>query len=229
MADHFMLWFAVAQLLLIGLSLYVLRIENEYRDEFSLPLATVKSSLLSIVVACSTFSVLAVVSKSSLVALNLVSMAVAAAALRGVWRIDRICLLIPNRLQLMGTLAGLLFLVVQIISGEPGRDVLFEAFFGLMMVSFMWGLSYVYLRLRGSIGFGLGDTKLLAWLALFVGRRMSDVILTAIFLGLLWLLGLAVKKSIKEKRISFPASQEAFAFGPSIVWAAILVEIFHYA
>ncbi|MCX6124821.1 MAG: prepilin peptidase, partial [Proteobacteria bacterium] len=168
-------------------------------------------------------------SQSRLTALALPSIGLAGASLRGIWRIDRQCLLIPDRLQALGCAAGLYYFGAFIATGEPWRDQSLELAIAFALVGLMWALSASYLRVRGAVGFGFGDIKLLGWLAFFVGKRMIDLILYSIVIGLVYLLVSTAVKSIKAKRIMLPGSQDAFAFGPAIVLAVIAEALLHDA
>ena len=226
---NFALWLIAALVTAGAASIYTIRIENQYRQEFELEPVDLKASLPSLVMMLGVIVMIAWESQSRLTAIALPAIGLAGASLRGIWRIDRQCLLIPDRLQALGCAAGLYYLGALIATGEPWRDQCLELGFAFALVALMWALSAVYLRMRGAVGFGFGDIKLLGWLSFFVGKRMIDLILYSIMIGLVYLLVSTAVKSIKAKKIMLPGSQDAFAFGPAIVLAVIAEALLHYA
>lgn len=227
--DNIWLW-SVTSLALYSLtSWYIRRIEFAYRTAFHAPLPPRSQEWLSFLTTLACVSGLAYLSRDRLVASALPSWALCAAALRGVWRIDRICLLIPDRLQILGVVSGFLFLMVQVLSGESLKELLLQLSFAWGVVLLLWLLSAAYFKLRGVVGIGMGDIKLLAWLSLLVQTRIVDVIFIAIIIGVSQLILTSIVKSFQKKSLTLPLGTQAFAFGPAIVLAVVLREWAHYA
>ena len=76
---------------------------------------------------------------------------------------------------------------------------------------------FVYQKIRGRIGIGLGDIKLLAWLSLFAGTNIVDVITYSVAIGICFLLLKSTWSSIRARKLTLPVASQAFAFGPAIV------------
>lgn len=222
------IWIAVTTAVYAALSFYVVRLQNQYSEQFQQTKVSFKQSLPSLIVGGAALIVLCALARNRLSQECFIALAIAAASLRGVYLVDRQLLIIPDRLQLLGLCGGLLYVVFLIRSGEDMKMVLLETGFSLLMVVLLWVLSFIYLKLRQSVGFGMGDIKLLGWLSFFVGKRMADVILMAIACGLIHLFLVAVKNSLKEKKLVLPKGQEAFAFGPSIVIGVVLESMVNY-
>jgi len=227
--DHIVIWGIISFALYAGLGLYFCRVENFYCRELGISLPSRRDQLIGVVAGGVCFSIIVVLSRQRLVAACLPGFAVATASLTAVWRIDSICLIIPDRVQLAGLTAGGYFLLIQGYSEGGLRELFLKTAAGLLLVGLLWGLSSAYMRLRGSIGLGFGDIKLLAWLSLFVGPAVSDVIMISIGIGILQLVTKSLYKSIRAKQWTLPDSQQAFAFGPCIVLAAVIREIVSYA
>lgn len=222
-------WYIVAAIIFILMSWLSHRAENIYRVIFAQETISLRDSFISILFFFFSFVVVGWYSQSKIPHAALISIAAAAGILRGVYRVDRLFLVIPDRLQLAGLIAGISFVTILALSGEPREPLITETLFALGMVGLLWLLSYVYLKIRGTIGFGLGDVKLLGWLALFTGKRMSDLILIAIALGITQLMLTAAKFSFQERKLTLPKGQDAFAFGPAIVVAFFIEALLHYA
>lgn len=221
-------WLFLAVAVYGGVSVYVHSIESQYRLQYHRPLTTWKRALPSHLVSIAGLLLLCWIARLRMPFPCFLTFAIAAASLRGVFTIDRLLLIIPDRLQLIGAAAGLAFLFLFIGSGEDGKMVLLETGFALAMVLLLWLLSYVYLRIRNSIGFGMGDLKLLAWISLFVGKQMPDVILTCIGIGIAQLFIISAWKTIKLRKLTIPKGKEAFAFGPSIVLGVLVESLIYY-
>lgn len=222
-------WYGAAfvfYLMALGLSFQA---ETTYRKIFAMPPITRLNMILPSLTGLIALAALIISSHQQLPTAALACFATACGSLLGVYRIDRLLLIIPDRLQLLGSVAGVFFLIVIAVSGEELNQLGLEVLFALAMVLLLWGLSYLYLRIRGTIGFGLGDIKLLAWLALFTGKRMPDLILIAIGFGLLGLVLSIIKHLIRERELRLPKGQDSFAFGPAIVLAFLTEELIHYA
>lgn len=66
-----------------------------------------------------------------------------------------------------------------------GRDAWLEGVVaGLVTLSVLGGFSLIYERRRGAVGLGLGDVKLFAALALWLGAATPWMVLTSMILGL---------------------------------------------
>jgi prepilin signal peptidase PulO-like enzyme (type II secretory pathway) len=223
------IWIPVTFVFYLITTIFTQYVENDYRQQFSMSKVDYAQKKISILVGAIALSIIIYLSQTKLPGTVLPSLGIAAAILCGVYQVDRILLLIPDRFQVVGTFTGILFISLLMVSGEDHVQLMIEAGFALLMVGLLWLMSYIYLRVRGTIGFGLGDIKLLAWLALFVGKRMPNLILIAIFLGICQLGFKTIQSSLKEKKITLPGGQAAFAFGPSIVFAVFIEAIFFYA
>jgi hypothetical protein len=152
----------------------------------------------------------------------IISYSIAGAVLRSIWIIDRACLLIPDRLQLLGLLSALSFLGIQLYFGAHWDEAFLEIGFAIGQVALLWLLSIAYFKVRKTIGFGLGDIKLLGWIAIFAGQRLTYVIVGAIGLGILTLAVVSIKNSIQNRRLTIPSGTDAFAFGPQIIAALVI-------
>ena len=91
-----------------------------------------------------------------------------AAALIAVIFIDIDHHIIPNSITLPGLLAGLALSLFAPQLGVGFRDALLGA---LVIGGGLWGLSAGYEWLRGQIGLGMGDVKLMAMLGSFLGLQ----------------------------------------------------------
>ena len=227
--DNIYIWIPVALFVYIGFSIFSVKIENDYQIKFEREKTTWKAAIPSIVCFLIALVTLFAKAKNLQVAASYVPFAMAFAALRTVWVIDRMVLLIPDRAQVIGATAGMLYVGIQCLSGENKSELFLSLAAGLGMVFLLWLLSVIYFRMRGSIGFGFGDIKLLAWLSLFVGSRMSDLILISIGLGIVNIIISTVFKSVDDKKVKLPALQDSFAFGPSIVLGYLILEFIRYA
>ena len=221
-------WYEVAALFYIVALILSFKTENTYRRIFAMPPIALMQTIPMGVIGFIALVSLYWLSHERLPSPAAVPFAMALGSLVGVYRVDRLLLVIPDRLQIVGALSGVLFLLILCVSGEDKDQILLETLFALAMVALLWGLSYVYLRIRGNIGFGMGDIKLLGWLSLFTGKRMSDLILIAIGFGLLHLLLMTIKNSLASRKLSLPKGQDAFAFGPAIVLAFLTEELIYY-
>lgn len=79
----------------------------------------------------------------------------------------------------------------------------------------MWALSEAYERLRGQIGLGMGDVKLVAMLGAFLGLQPAlEIIVLGSCLGLVWgLFLIAFRGADRLTRIPF---------GPALASAALI-------
>ncbi len=215
-------------ILYASIGFYVLKVENDYRREFELPIRTLRQIKWSLILGVVGMTIYHCMSNARIPITAAPFLWVAAASLVGVWRVDRVLLLIPDRYQLIGLLSGICYVLAMIQSGEEATDLLTEVGFALLLVGLLWLLSIAYEKLRGTVGFGFGDTKLLAWLALFVGKRMPNLIVIAVLIGILTMVAHVLKQGIKEKKWALPRGQDAFAFGPAIVVASFLEGLLFY-
>lgn len=228
MSKEFLLANVIGLFLYVGISFYALRIENDYQKLFSLPHKTFKDLLPALGIGLLAAFVYSYVSQERITAIAIPFMWSASASLRSIYTVDRKLLVIPDRLQMIGLLSSIGFVSALIYSGEDPRATFIEIGFGMAMVALMWILSIVYERLRGTIGFGFGDTKLLAWLALFVGKRMPNLVMLSVLIGLVFLAVHTIGAGLKAKKWALPKGQDAFAFGPAIVWAVLIDGVFYY-
>ena len=221
-------WAAGSFLGYFALQVPILQVENEYLEHFQQPKKNWKDIWLSTVVGVVSFLVLGWLTRLRLPASTVPCVAMAAASLVGTWRVDRRLLLIPERYQLLGLVSGLLYTAALLVTGEHWISVFSEVGFGWLLVGLLWLLSHLYFRIRGTIGFGFGDVKLLAWLAFFNGKRMADVVLVAMALGISALALSATNRSLKARKLELPRGQDAFAFGPCIVLAVLIESLYYY-
>ena len=136
-----------------------------------------------------------------------------ASALVAVTLIDADHRIIPNEITYPGIPLGLA--LAWLVPGPP----LVDAVLGLVIAGGMlWGLSAAYERLRGQIGLGMGDVKLVAMLGAFLGLQPAlEIIVLGSLLGLAWgLFLIAFRGAGRLTRIPF---------GPALACAA-LVQIF---
>lgn len=162
-----------------------LKIENDFRAEFKKDLVGYQLLVPQAVISAVLLVAFVYFTRQRYVAMTWPAFAGAAATLTGVWRVDRDMLLIPDRNQLIGAGAAAVFLVIQLWSGESPRELFTNVGLGLSLVLLLWALSAIYYRIRGQIGFGLGDVKLLAWMSVFAGQRTIDIIMLSIGIGLI--------------------------------------------
>jgi hypothetical protein len=201
-----------------------LKIENDYRKEFEKDPVDLKLMAPQIVIGAIFLGLFLFQSRNRYVALTWPAFAGAVATLTCVWRVDRDLLLIPDRSQIIGAVSALLFLIVQIISGEPRGELFIHVGFGLALVALLWAMSVIYYRLRGQVGFGLGDVKLLAWMCVFLGQRTVDVIMLSIGIGLIQIL-ISSFLSKRDEGFKLPKLTDAFAFGPAIILAFGIIQM----
>jgi leader peptidase (prepilin peptidase)/N-methyltransferase len=92
--------------------------------------------------------------------------------------------IIPDVITLPGTLIGLLLVGIHSYFPFLGRPLavdLFDALLGILFgAGFLWVMSVGYLKLRGKVGMGLGDVKLLMLIGAFFGLPAAFY---TIFLG----------------------------------------------
>lgn len=215
-------------ILYASISYYVFKIENDYRREFELPIRTLRQIKWSVILGAVGMTIYHCMSNTRIPITAMPFLWVAGASLVGVWRVDCVLLLIPDRYQLIGLVSGIFYVLAMIQSGEEATGLLMEVGFALFLVGLLWLLSIGYEKLRGTVGFGFGDTKLLGWLALFVGKRMPNLIVIAVLVGILTVVAHVIKQGIKEKKWALPRGQDAFAFGPAIVVASFIEGLFFY-
>lgn len=136
-----------------------------------------------------------------------------ASALVAVTLIDADHRIIPNEITYPGIPLGLALAWL-----VPGPSPL-DAFLGLLVAGGMlWALSAGYERLRGRIGLGMGDVKLVAMLGAFLGLQPAlEIIMVGSLLGLAWgLFLIGFRGAGRLTRIPF---------GPALA-AAALLELF---
>ncbi len=117
--------------------------------------------------------------------------------------------IIPNQITYPGIPLGLALAWL-----VPGPTVV-DALLGLVIPGGMlWGLSAAYERLRGQIGLGMGDVKLVAMLGAFLGLQPAlEIIVLGSMLGLAWgLFLIAFRGAGRLTRIPF---------GPALACAAL--------
>jgi leader peptidase (prepilin peptidase)/N-methyltransferase len=134
-----------------------------------------------------------------------------AAALVAVTFIDLDHHIIPNEITLPGVAAGLAISVLAPSLGVPWRD----AFAGVLGVAGMlWLVSWSYERFAGKIGLGMGDVKLVAMLASFLGLEAAlGVLVLGSLVGLVY--GVAMIAWLRTGRAT------RIPFGPALALAGI--------
>ena len=140
-----------------------------------------------------------------------------AAALVAVTLIDWERQIIPNAITLPGIAVGLVlaWLVPPPVDVPGALAGLQDALLGLVVAGgSMWALSAAYERLRGRIGLGMGDVKLVAMLGTFLGLENTLAIL--VLGSLLGLLQAMVMMGLRgaDLRTRIP-------FGPALAAAAV--------
>ncbi len=219
-------------LIYVLLTRFILRVENDFRRDFDLPEVTIRSGLLSLVLGATSLACLylmLMVVHEKLPLASFLPICAAAQGLRGTWRVDRKLLVIPDRFQLLGLLSGMSYVLTLILTGEDWQELAANVGIGLALTGLLWLMSAIYFRLRGTVGFGFGDIKLLGWLALFLGHRIAPLVFIAVLVSIAELTFIFLKKSIASKKIILPSGPDTFAFGPSIVLGTMIEMIIHYA
>lgn len=202
--------------------------EKLYLQQFSLPLCSIRSIFLSYGMGFIGLFITAWLTRERFPAHHILFFAMAASSLVGVYRIDSATMIIPDRIHVIGFTAGIGHLISLILSGEEIQSIAVNMGIGIGLVGILWFLGFVYFRLRGVVGLGFGDIKLLGWLALFVGQRMSEVILFAVFCGLGLVAAKTIVKSFHLRKFVLPGGQDSFAFGPAIVLGVVLETFYFY-
>lgn len=215
-------------LLSFALEPWLIKVENTYRSDMDLPIITWRTRWPSLMTSSVMLILIGWLAKERLPEIALPTFGLVAASLRGVWRIDGATLLIPDRLHGLGSIAAILYVLALLVTGESWEALCFEIGFALSLVLLLWILSYLYFRIRGGVGFGFGDIKLLTWLSAFAGKRMPELIFIAIALGFVYLIYKTTKTSWSTRKLALPGAQEAFAFGPAIAIAVFIESFFHY-
>ncbi len=133
-------------------------------------------------------------------------------ALAGVILADARFQVIPDRFQVAGAFgaAGFAFHA----TGGPLAPKLVSAGFGLAMVAGLYGVTRLYTLIRKRDALGLGDVKLLAWLALAFGPDT--------FFVMAYGLGLALAVVLPLLLLRRKALHSFFAFGPFLAGAAVV-------
>lgn len=217
--DNILLWTLMAIIVFLVLQVFLIRVENEYLKDFDKPLVHLKERIWSTLVCAVGMLIICWIGRNALPAVTFLPIALASASLVGIWRVDRELFLIPDRFQLLGFLAALGFVGSRILTGEDARELAIETGFALALVGLLWVMSVIYFRIRGVVGFGFGDIKLLAWLSFFVGKRMPNLVLMSVFFGFMFLLVRVIENSRAAGALTLPKAKDALAFGPAIVLA----------
>ncbi|MFI5314929.1 MAG: prepilin peptidase [Myxococcota bacterium] len=135
-----------------------------------------------------------------------------AAALIAVTFIDLDYQIIPNAITLPGVALGLVLSLVAPQLGVDWRDALL----GVVLVGgALWGISAGYEKLSGKIGLGMGDVKLVAMLASFLGLEAAlGVLIVGSLVGLTY--GIAMLIWIRGGR------NTRIPFGPALAFAGLV-------
>ena len=135
-----------------------------------------------------------------------------ASALIAVTFIDLDHQIIPNAITLPGVVLGLALSLVAPQLGVDWRDALL----GVVLIGgALWGISAGYEKLSGKIGLGMGDVKLVAMLASFLGLEGAlGVLIVGSLVGLTY--GVAMLIWIRGGR------DTRIPFGPALALAGLL-------
>jgi leader peptidase (prepilin peptidase) / N-methyltransferase len=229
MIDSLPLWLAVALAFYGGAAYFTSPIERAYFQEFAVAMPARKLVVLSHGVTLLTLAILAYTAREELDFYCFPALAVAGASLRSILAIDRKTCIIPDRLQALGGTAGIVFIALNALSTGDVVTAGSDLAVGLAVVAFLWILSLVYFRLRGVIGFGLGDVKLLGWLAFFVGSRVATIVFGAACVGIVAVMVNTAYRSARARALHLPSGTDTLPFGPAIVFATAIEEILYYA
>lgn len=133
-------------------------------------------------------------------------------ALTGVLLADAKFQVIPDRFQIVGAIGAAGF--TWFGSWGELHSKLVAAGLGLSLVAGLYGLTRLYTVVRKREALGLGDVKLLAWLALAFGPET--------FFVLAYGLGLALIAVVPLLLLRRRSLQSFFAFGPFLALAAVV-------
>lgn len=121
----------------------------------------------------------------------------------GIAYIDHKTKLIPDSLQILGTL--LAFVLVGGFSAEMYWNLILATTCFLTLA----GLGHAYRHVTGNISMGMGDIKLISWLIILGGESMLFVLLAGSAGNVIFIL-------LKSNR----AYQQTFAFAPTLIVSA---------
>ena len=120
---------------------------------------------------------------------------------------------IPNRLVAASALVGV---VLQL--GAPSELVI-NAAVGIVLGGMVFALSVGYGKVRGTLGFGMGDVKAVAAVGLLVGWLAVPVLVSACALGSAFgIAGILTKRMTRTSRLPF---------APLLLLGAIIVFAYH--
>jgi leader peptidase (prepilin peptidase)/N-methyltransferase len=135
-----------------------------------------------------------------------------ASALIAVTFIDLDHHIIPNSITLPGLALGLLLSVVAPQLGVGWRDALLGV---LCIGGALWAISAGYEKLSGKIGLGMGDVKLVAMLASFLGLEAAlGVLIVGALVGIVY--GVAMLAWVRGGR------DTRIPFGPALALAGLV-------
>ena len=146
----------------------------------------------------------------------------------GIYRIDQLTRLIPDRLQIAGFIAGVSHLLGLGYLGEPWSELFASMAVSLGVVGLLWFLSFVYFRMRGHVGFGMGDIKFLGWLSLFMGKHLIDVLMIAVLVSLLVFVVRSSIEAWRQRKLFTIKLNETSPFGPSIIWGIVFERLLRW-
>ncbi|MGI9073222.1 MAG: prepilin peptidase [Bryobacteraceae bacterium] len=140
--------------------------------------------------------------------------------------------ILPDELTLGGALIGLMLALLVRVPGElaglflPGPKMVWQSLFNAgvgatVLAGPIWMLGFIYARVRGREGLGLGDVKLLVLLGVFLGLENG---LLALLIGVLSgsVIGIAYIWLTRKK-----ASTYELPFGSFLCAGAALVPLVH--
>jgi leader peptidase (prepilin peptidase) / N-methyltransferase len=135
--------------------------------------------------------------------------------------VDRRCLVIPDKLVLVGLIFGFLS-TAEVDRAQLLGGLFYSAMRGLLMASLFFALREAYRRLRGREGIGLGDVKLagvagvwLNWIGLAV----------AVDVAALSALAVVVLQALRGRRITATTAIPFGLFLAPAIWVAWLWEV----
>ncbi len=147
-----------------------------------------------------------------------------AALFCAIGRVDRLSHLILNRFQWLGWGLGACFFFLR---AGPWRLRFADLLLDWLCVWALWGLGLLYQKMRGRIGLGLGDIKLLLWLSLLTQGSIAKTLIGSLLLGGLWLCLNILHDRWKKGVWQMPRIDEGFAFAPMLLAATFLDGMIH--
>ncbi len=133
-------------------------------------------------------------------------------AMAGVLAADVRFQVIPDRFQIAGAVGALGFAYVN--APQPELQLLWHFAAAGVVSALLLAMNWLYERLRGQLALGMGDIKMIAWLALAFGPDVLLVLTYSLLVALVVMLPLLL---FRVRRMA-----SVFAFGPFLVIGAAL-------